>query len=171
MWTPLGHFGHTQGSEKVHQWRILSNFKARVENGEDFTLDDLQKALDDIKSLPPPPKAIERSFSLDDPVRFLEMEEELPSVDRAAFGAPPAPKMAMEALMQRQDRYKQDQEKAKGNPSNPTPPRPLPMSQNQKQLDLLEKARGSGSSSRQLLWTPKKKSEGGQGVSLSVKRI
>ena len=49
----------TQGSEKVHQWRILSNFKARVENGEDFTLDDLQKALDDIKSPPPPPKAIE----------------------------------------------------------------------------------------------------------------
>ena len=38
-------------------------------------------------------------------------------VDRAAFGAPPAPKMAMEALMQRLDRYKQDQEKAKGNPS------------------------------------------------------
>ena len=91
------------------------------------------------KRLPTLPKAIERSFSLDDPVRFLEMEEELPSVDRAAFGAPPAPKMAMEALMQRQDCYKQDLEKAKGNPSNPTPPRPLPMSQNQKQLNLLEK--------------------------------
>ena len=107
----------TKAIQGLKAIKIIDGLIKSAENGERVDLSDLDTKLSDLKAEESPPK-LDRTFSRDDPIQLPDKPEDIPAADPAMFGAPPPPATILEALDQRLERYKKDEEKAKSEGNN-----------------------------------------------------